>query len=252
VADIYATSFVRMGLLDAERKILSRLGDHAAGKVILDIGVGGGRTAPHLHSIASRYVGIDYAAEMVERCREQFPGLDFRLCDAQAMVEFDADSFDFAWFSFNGIDYASPEGRVGILEEVRRVLRPEGMFCFSSHNLRAKPWHPPLKPRFIFDSNPGRLLSRNVAAVRRYVLSHYYYRRNKRREFHGDEFSIRVDQSHEYRLLTYHVTLRYQAQQLKSTGFVGIEAFGADGAPLSLDDDPVDAWLYYLARKPSR
>ena len=46
VAEIYATSFVRKRLLDAEKQILSLLGDRVAGKEILDIGVGGGRTAP--------------------------------------------------------------------------------------------------------------------------------------------------------------------------------------------------------------
>ena len=112
VAEVYATSFVRKGLLDAERRILALLGDWVYGKEILDIGVGGGRTAPQLHALASRYVGIDYAAAMVDRCRGLFPTLDFRCCDARDMKEFDSDSFDVAWFSFNGIDYVSPEGRV--------------------------------------------------------------------------------------------------------------------------------------------
>ena len=52
------------------------------------------------------------------------------------MNEFDSNSFDLAWFSFNGIDYVATAGRVRILEEVRRILRPGGTFCFSSHNLR--------------------------------------------------------------------------------------------------------------------
>ena len=47
VAEVYATSFVRKGLLDAERRILALLGDWVYGKEILDIGVGGGRTAPN-------------------------------------------------------------------------------------------------------------------------------------------------------------------------------------------------------------
>ena len=38
---------------------------------ILDLGVGGGRTTPHLSSIAARYVGADYAAEMVARCQDK-------------------------------------------------------------------------------------------------------------------------------------------------------------------------------------
>ena len=167
------------------------------------------------------------------------------------MKEFDSDSFDVAWFSFNGIDYVSPEGRVRILEEVRRILRPGGTFCFSSHNLRAKPWKPRLRPSFVLDPNPGRLLIRNFAILRKYAVSHYFYRRNKSREVHGEGFAIRVDQAHEYRLLTYHVSPGYEVNQLSALGFGEIEVLGADGNPPARGEGPSDAWLYYLARKPT-
>src|SRR5215470_12960135 len=39
------------------------------GMAILDLGVGAGRTTPHLSAIASRYVGIDYSEEMIRACR---------------------------------------------------------------------------------------------------------------------------------------------------------------------------------------
>jgi hypothetical protein len=54
VAEIYAPSFVRMGLLPAEKLILFHLGARILGRSILDLGGGGGRIAPHLHDIASR------------------------------------------------------------------------------------------------------------------------------------------------------------------------------------------------------
>src|SRR5436190_11846610 len=90
------------GLHNAESQILSRLGDRVVGKAILDIGVGGGRTARQLHSIASRYVGIDYAPEMIELCRERYPAFNFRCCDARRMDQFDSNVFDVASFSYNG------------------------------------------------------------------------------------------------------------------------------------------------------
>ena len=43
------------------------------GMAILDIGVGGGRTSRYLAGNASRYVGVDYAPEMVRICREKYP-----------------------------------------------------------------------------------------------------------------------------------------------------------------------------------
>jgi SAM-dependent methyltransferase len=250
VVEMYATSFVRMGLLEAEKRIIAHLGDRIVGRSVLDIGVGGGRTAPHLHAIAGRYLGIDYAPEMIRRCRGQFPGLEFRCCDARHLECCDSESFEVAWFSFNGIDYAFPADRIRIIEEVRRVLRPGGTFAFCSHNVRARPWRPRPWPRLVFDGDPRQLIGRNLAALRDHLASHFFYQRNRRREVHGDGYAMRVDQAHEYRLLTYHVSLAYQVGQLAASGFGEVEVFGKDGTPRGRDEDPTDAWLYYLARKP--
>jgi ubiquinone/menaquinone biosynthesis C-methylase UbiE len=249
VAEIYAGSFLKMGLLKAETAIASRLGDRITGRAVLDIGVGGGRTVPHLHALAGRYVGIDYAEEMIRRCRQQFPDVEFRRCDAIDLSTFDGDSFDVAWFSFNGIDYALPDDRVRIIEEIRRVLKPGGTFVFSSHNIRVKPWRPRLWPTLAFDRNPWRMACENVESLARHLASLYHYRRNKPHEIHEEGYAVRVDQAHEYRLLTYHVALRYQVEQLEALGFEEIEAVGLDGSHFSRDDDPDDAWIYYVARK---
>lgn len=104
---------------------------------ILDLGVGGGRTTPVLSSIAQRYVGADYSEAMVAACRLRWPALEFVHCDATAMPCFADQSFDAVVFPFNGIDVIrSDEGRVSCLAEVARVLRPGGVFIFSSHNAR--------------------------------------------------------------------------------------------------------------------
>src|SRR5262249_11469211 len=108
------------------------------GMAILDIGVGGGRTTPHLSGISGRYVGVDYSKAMVETCRRRFPTLEFRNCDATDMRQFADSAFDAVVFSFNGIDsIRSGEGRARCLAEISRVLTPEGIFIFSSHNARA-------------------------------------------------------------------------------------------------------------------
>jgi SAM-dependent methyltransferase len=108
------------------------------GMTILDLGVGGGRTTSWLASIASRYVGIDYSEAMVQQCRSRFPHLEFLLADASDLSVFPSASFDAAVMAFNGIDYIAPdEARARFLKECLRVLRPGGVFIFSSHNPRA-------------------------------------------------------------------------------------------------------------------
>jgi SAM-dependent methyltransferase len=105
---------------------------------LLDMGVGGGRTTPYLSGIARRYIGADYSHAMVESCRRRFPDLEFRHCDATDMRQFLDGTFDAVVFSFNGIDYIrNDKGRACCLAETSRVLKPGGIFIFSSHNARA-------------------------------------------------------------------------------------------------------------------
>jgi len=108
------------------------------GMRILDLGVGGGRTTPYLAGLASRYVGVDYAEEMVRVCRNKFPGVEFVRADAADLSGFDNNSFDAVVMAFNALDYVVPDGdRLRCLAEVSRVLRSKGVFIFSSHNPRA-------------------------------------------------------------------------------------------------------------------
>jgi ubiquinone/menaquinone biosynthesis C-methylase UbiE len=108
------------------------------GMAILDLGVGGGRTTSYLSRVGSRYVGVDYSEAMVEACTKRFPDLDFVLGDASDLSAFEDASFDAIVFSFNGMDCVVPdEKRLRCLRECRRLLRPEGMLIFSSHNPRS-------------------------------------------------------------------------------------------------------------------
>jgi SAM-dependent methyltransferase len=108
-----------------------------SGQRILDIGVGAGRTARFLAPGAKRYVGIDYAQAMVDKCREVFPDLEFLCVDATDMSRFESASFDVVVFSFNGLGtLPSDEAREKCLAECARVLAPGGTFIFSLHNPR--------------------------------------------------------------------------------------------------------------------
>jgi SAM-dependent methyltransferase len=105
---------------------------------ILDLGVGAGRTTPYLSRHASRYAGVDYAAEMIRMCRKKFPDLEFFEGDASDLAAFESGSFDAVVIAFNGFDYVIPDERRGrCCAECHRVLKPGGVLLFSSHNPRS-------------------------------------------------------------------------------------------------------------------
>jgi SAM-dependent methyltransferase len=108
------------------------------GMEILDLGVGGGRTTPYLSSLASRYIGADYAAEMIATCRKKFPDLEFQTVDAADLSRFASANFDAVIMAYNGIDNLMPdESRHRAWREMHRVLKRNGVLIFSSHNTRA-------------------------------------------------------------------------------------------------------------------
>ena len=107
------------------------------GTAVLDLGVGGGRTTPYLSAIASRYVGLDYSEVMIRACRNKFPALEFNVADASDLSQFPDASFDSVVFSYNGLDCLMPyENRFKCLRECHRILKPGGVYIFSSHNPR--------------------------------------------------------------------------------------------------------------------
>jgi SAM-dependent methyltransferase len=102
---------------------------------VLDVGVGGGRTTTALRSVANRYVGIDYSAEMITAARAKFPEADLRVMDATDLRAFDDAEFDVVTFSYNGLDYVHPATqRAAAISELARVTRPGGHVVLSSHN----------------------------------------------------------------------------------------------------------------------
>lgn len=122
----------RTDLFPREAKLLERY--VRPGCTLLDIGVGGGRTTRHL-AHRTDYFAIDYSPEMVAATREAFPGVRVQVGDAREL-DFGDESFDAVLFSFNGLDCVDLAGRARAYSEVFRVLRPGGVFIFSTHNAR--------------------------------------------------------------------------------------------------------------------
>jgi len=234
------------------------------GDAILDLGVGGGRTTPHLSRLASRYVGVDYAPKMVAACQQKFPHLEFQVGDARSLVQLSDESFDSVVMAFNGMDALFPsESRRRCLAEINRVLKNEGVLIFSSHNPRAVFLRPAWNPKKIEEVaqrlagqrkwllGPTRLLVlwlRVAAALARSAIVSAFrlcHRLSHRAFWSGDGYMI--DPSHGG-VLTHLAVPKRAIAEVEQQGFQFLQLAGDDYPQRSRAY--VTDWYYYVFRKP--
>lgn len=229
----------------AELEVLVRFDRELKEASVLDIGIGAGRTTSFLNPVCAQYIGIDYSLEMVELARRKFPDVKIDHMDARSLSHFSDKSFDMVWFSYNGMDYVSHGDRLQILAEVKRVLKPGGLFIFSSHNrdVAAYPaWHP---VNIRFAANPIRL-GKNIV---KYLLGIVNTTKLTAHETQTKEYAIRNDQAQGYQLLTYYISLSRQVEQLQKAGFSVEVCLGVNGEVLEKNSSYLDGYsIYYVAR----
>lgn len=104
----------------------------AAGKRVLDAGCGVGYGSAMLaRAGAEEVVGVDVAEAVVEVAREQeAPGINFTVGDVRDL-DMEDDRFDLV-VCFEVIEHITDGQRV--IEELRRVLAPDGVLVISSPN----------------------------------------------------------------------------------------------------------------------
>lgn len=239
------------GLSISEQAVFERVAGIAAGRSILDIGVGGGRTVEALRAISHDYLGIDYSQGMVEACRRKFPDARFELADARALSAVADDSIVLAVFSCNGIGMVSHADRLMILAEVRRVLKPGGLFVFSTHNRNSPEFTRGFQfPSIEWSVNPLRMMVRTARFASETLQRVRNRRRFLREETHEPHYSVINDVCHHYGTMLYYVTLENQRRQLVESGFEpNAEAYDLEGQ--RIDDDTTHDSITLIARKPA-
>lgn len=232
------------GLDNAEIMALLKYQPAIAGRDVLDLGVGAGRTTRYVAPLAARYVAADYSPVMVEHMRRRRPEVDVRLLDMRDLHDFGDASFDVVLAVCNLLDAVSHEDRLRTLAEIRRVLREGGLLLFSSHNRRY----------VNAGSGPMLSLSRNPITQLRYVVVYARQLRNHRRmQNHlcrGQDYALLNDVGNDYATLHYYVDRPTQARQLDEAGFALLDAFARDGRTLAERADDGDTGdILYVARK---
>jgi ubiquinone/menaquinone biosynthesis C-methylase UbiE len=229
--------YARFSLVWPEEEfIFDRYRKWIHGKAVLDIGCGGGRTTRILAGWAACYTGLDYSEEMVRSCRRKWTQLTFVHGEASDMHMLRENEFDFVLFSFNGIDSMSHEKRVRALKEVHRVLKPGGVFAFSSHNRDDK--------RIVTAFNGRDLnLMNNLRNIRSYLRVRKY-------QVSTTAYAILSDPLVGFGYLTYYSRKADQVRQLENAGFQDITIINR--AADVVDAESVDRksqWFHYVCSK---
>jgi SAM-dependent methyltransferase len=97
------------------------------GMNVLDVCCGPGHLAAALAEQGAVVEGIDFAATMAARARENYPALRFREADAEALPHKNG-AFDHVVCAFGVMHLAHPDVAIA---EAFRVLRPKGRYAFT-------------------------------------------------------------------------------------------------------------------------
>ncbi len=244
-----AHHYFQMDLTPPERVFLDRIGTKWGSLAMLDLGVGAGRTAYTFGAICGRYVGVDYVPRMIELSRARVGESErcrFLVGDARDLSRFGDGEFDVVLFSFNGMDNVSHDDRQRVLREVRRVLRPDGVFFFSAHSLNVFPFS--LARPEVSWTKPLRALRFHGGALKRFVRLRLANRTIDVAAARARGWELVTDDAHGYRMHVYYVAPDEQLRQLRASGFRTEMILGLDGNEIADPKSARDHWVHYLCR----
>ena len=241
-ADVVAEYATKQSLFNGELAALKVLGQRLPDMDVLDIGVGTGRTTHHLAGIVRSYIGIDISADMIRVCKSNYGhllGVHILMCADASELPFRTNKFDLVLFSFNGLDYVGHKSRIQALHEIRRVLRPDGNFMFSTHLL------PRICSRMQFIG-----LSAEWGGVDWRTRWRFRWYNRHLGSCKQKEWAIVRDASHDFALKTYYVMPETALTQLCEAGFGTARIFRtrtSDEINLSTFRETKDEWVNILA-----
>ncbi len=225
----------------AEKIIFENYREFLSASSLLDIGIGGGRTTAYLIDKCNKYTGIDYSEEFTNYCAVRFQGTTILKQDARNLFLFANNSFDFINFSFNGIDYVDLSGRKKALSEIYRVLKPGGIFFFSTHNrnhptFNQKPW-----------LNKKNSLLTNIKTFIKLLPFGFRKIQNKNLEIFTTDYAVINDSAHNYNLITFYTSPSFLRSQLTDQNFKEIFFYSAKGE--KVPDGKLDDWIFITCVK---
>lgn len=105
------------------------------GMAILDWGCGPGRVVRHLPEVIGpqcSYFGTDYNARSIEWCKRHLAGIQFTINQLQPPLPF-ASAFFGGVYGISIFTHLSEENHIQWLDDLARVMAPEGLLLLTTH-----------------------------------------------------------------------------------------------------------------------
>ncbi len=238
----YLQDYKKSGLRPPEAGLFTRFHDRLGGRV-LELGCGAGRVTRSLVGLAASVEAIDISSTMVSYCRDTIPQADFSVGDLSDLSAYETGAFAAVVASFCVLDVLDDDERRHTLRESARLLSDDGILIASSHNVA-------YVPRI---AKPTRIISRSPLRIVQNLVRMPLRMRNRARllpmERVERDYSIHVDEAHDYTLLHYYISRDAQERQLRELGFELEECLDLQGTPVAAGEmRPGCPELYYAAR----
>jgi ubiquinone/menaquinone biosynthesis C-methylase UbiE len=136
-------------------------------KEILDIACGSGYGSDYiLKSGAKKVTGVDISGEAIDYCKEKYihKNLNFMQGDA-TKIPLDDHCVDII-ISFETIEHIGEESQKKFMEEIKRVLRANGMLIMSTPNVMISPQGNPFHVKELTLNEFKSVLSKNFSKIK--------------------------------------------------------------------------------------
>lgn len=191
---------------------------------VLELGSRGDRLTGLLAANSKSLIGLGRSTPTVELCRSLHPTAKFLERDIRDLDSFEDGQFEGIVAGHAELDLLGDAQRRLLLDRLRRIIAPDGVLIFSSHNLGCESLVP--APGRHLGWHPLRAVSR-LARTPRALRNRAMLGRLQQRE-HG--YAILNTPAEDYSLLHYHISRDGQERQLREHGFLMLECLRPDGA----------------------
>jgi SAM-dependent methyltransferase len=126
----------------AYRDLAPIINEHVRGRKTLDFGCGTGRSTRFLRDLGFETVGVDIAAQMLERARELDPRGEYHCVPGGDLSSLAPDAFDLVLSVFTFDNIATMEKKVALFQSLRQLLKDGGhiVSLVSSPEIYVNEW----------------------------------------------------------------------------------------------------------------